>query len=41
LSSLGIVGRQCRAAVKALGQAAERASSWVGLKRPGEVEAIQ
>ena len=41
LSSLGIVGRQRRAAVKALGQAAERASSWLWLKRPGELEAIQ
>ena len=33
LSSLGIVGRQCRAAVNALGRAAERASSWLWLKR--------
>ena len=32
LSSLGIVGRQRRAAVKALEQAAERASSWLLLK---------
>ena len=31
LSSLGIVGRQRRAAVKALGQAAETASSWLWL----------
>ena len=33
LSSLGIVFRQRRAAVKALGQAAERASSWLWLNR--------
>ena len=33
LSFLGIVGRQSRAAVKALKQAAERASSWLWLKR--------
>ena len=32
LSSLGIVGRQRIAAVTALGQAAERASSWLWLK---------
>ena len=36
LSSLGIVGRQRRAAVKALGQAAERASIWLWLKRDQE-----
>ena len=33
----GIVGRQRRAAVKALGHAAERASSWLWLKRPEEL----
>ena len=31
-----IVGSQCRAAVKALGRAAERASSWLWLKRDQE-----
>jgi len=32
----GVVGKQHRAAVKALGQAAERASSWLWLKRDHE-----
>ena len=36
LSSQGIVGRQRRAAVTALGQAAERTSSWLWLKRDQE-----
>ena len=36
LSSLGIIGRQRRAAVKALRQAAERASSWLWLIRDQE-----
>ena len=36
LSSLCIVRRQRRATVKALGQAAERASSWLWLKRDQE-----
>ena len=36
LSSLDIVGKQHRAAVKALGQAVERASSWLWLTRDQE-----
>jgi len=36
LSSLGSIGRQRRAALKALGQSAERAISWLWLKRDQE-----
>ena len=36
LGSIGVEGKQRRAAVKALGQNAETASSWIWLKRDKE-----